>query len=175
MRLGIAFLPENRKSDGVVPTLSVRENIILALQSRRGMWRPLGRGEADALAERFIAALRIRTPDAATPIGRLSGGNQQKALIARALATEPRLLLLDEPTRGIDIGAKADVMRLIDELRSREVALIVVSSELEELVRACGRVTVLRDRRSVAELVGSAVTPGAMLAAIAGPSEGGEA
>jgi galactofuranose transport system ATP-binding protein len=167
MRLGIAFLPENRKLDGIIPTLSVRENILLALQSRRGAWRPLARGESEALVERFITALRIRTPDANAPIGSLSGGNQQKALIARALATEPRLLLLDEPTRGIDIGAKDDVMRLINDLRSRDVALIVVSSELEELVRACGRVTVLRDRRSVAELDGDAVTPEAMLAAIA--------
>jgi monosaccharide-transporting ATPase len=167
MALGIAFLSESRKSDGILPSLSVRENILIALQAQRGPWRRIGDGEGRALAERYIAALRIRTPSPETPVGRLSGGNQQKTLIARALATDPRLLLLDEPTRGIDIGAKDEVMRLIDELRAKGRALLVVSSELEELVRACGRVVVLRDRRSVAELIGDAVSPSTILAAIA--------
>ncbi len=167
MRLGIAFLSESRKTDGLLPSLSVRENIVIALQARRGALRRIPPREAAALAQRYIDALRIRTASADAPIGRLSGGNQQKALIARALATDPRLLLLDEPTRGIDIGAKEDVMRLVDELRAKGLALLIVSSELEELVRACGRVRVLRDRRSVAELIGSEVTPSSILAAIA--------
>jgi galactofuranose transport system ATP-binding protein len=167
IRLGLAFLPENRKTEGLIPTLSVRENIVLALQARRGAMRRMALNESVTLAERFISALRIRTPSPETPVCSLSGGNQQKTLIARALATDPRLLLLDEPTRGIDIGAKDDVLALIETLRAEGVALIIASSELEELVRACGRVVVLRDRRSVAELVGASVSPSAILAAIA--------
>lgn len=171
LRVGIAFLPENRKGEGIIPSLSVRENIVLALQARHGAFRRIGPAEAAGLAARFIAALRIRTPTDATPVASLSGGNQQKVLIARALATDPRMLLLDEPTRGIDIGAKEDVMRLIDDLRSRGLAIIVASSELEELVRACGRVVVLRDRRNVGELCGEDVTPSAILHAIASHGE----
>jgi monosaccharide-transporting ATPase len=167
MRVGIAFLPEDRKRDGIIPSLSVRENIILALQARRGVFARVSNREALLLADRFIAALRIRTPSPETPVHRLSGGNQQKTLIARALATDPLLLLLDEPTRGIDIGAKEDVLDLVRSERERGVAIIMASSELEELVRACGRVVVLRDRRSVAELMGSAVDPTAIVRAIA--------
>jgi monosaccharide-transporting ATPase len=172
MRLGIAYLSEDRRGDGIFPSLSLRENLITALQAKRGILRRVRRREAAALADRFIASLRIRTSDASTPVARLSGGNQQKVLLARWLATDPRTLLLDEPTRGIDVGAKADVLSLVASLRERGMAVLLVSSELEELAAACGRVVVLRDRRSVTELRGADVEPSAMLAAIAASPHG---
>ena len=110
---GVAFCPEDRKSEGIVPELSVRENIALALQSRRGWFRRLSRREQDRLAREMIATLAIATPDAEKPVGQLSGGNQQKTILARALAAGPRVLILDEPTRGIDVGAHAEIIDLI--------------------------------------------------------------
>jgi simple sugar transport system ATP-binding protein len=167
-RLGLALTTENRRADGIIPHLSVRENIALALQARRGLARPIPRREQLRLADRFIAALRIKTPSPETPIANLSGGNQQKALLARWLATEPRLLMLDEPTRGIDVGAKAEILRLIDELRAKGMSLLVISSELEEVLHACQRVVVMRDRRSVARLDAGDCTMERVLRAIAG-------
>lgn len=164
---GFGFCPEERKTEGIVADLSVRENIALALQARRGWARPLRRSEQAALAAHFIEALDIRPPDPEMPIKFLSGGNQQKALLARWLATEPRLLILDEPTRGIDVGAHAEIIRLIDTLRNDGMALVVISSELEELVAYASRVVVLADRRHVAELTGDEVTPAAIMEAIA--------
>ncbi|MCG3126996.1 MAG: Fructose import ATP-binding protein FruK [Phycisphaerae bacterium] len=167
VRHGLAFTPENRKADGIVPHLSVRENIVLALQARQGIWRRISRARQEQLARRFIDVLRIRTPSPSTPVASLSGGNQQKVLLARWLATDPKLLILDEPTRGIDIGARAEIERLIDELRGEGRGVLLISSELEELVRACGRLVVLRDRRKVAELVGADVSENAVMEAIA--------
>ncbi|MBI5864625.1 MAG: sugar ABC transporter ATP-binding protein [Planctomycetes bacterium] len=167
VRQGLAFTPENRKAEGVIPNLSVRENIILALQARQGALRRISHARQTQIADRFIAVLRIRTPSPATPVGRLSGGNQQKVLLARWLATDPKLLILDEPTRGIDIGARAEIERLIDELRGEGRGILLISSELEELVRACSRLVVLRDRRKVAELAGADVTEHAVMEAIA--------
>ena len=164
---GFAFSPEDRKTDGIVADLSVRENIVLALQARKGWTRPIPKGEQDALAERYIRRLDIRTPNAEKPVGLLSGGNQQKVLLARWLATNPRFLILDEPTRGIDVGAHAEIVRLIEELCEGGMALLVISSELDELVAYSHRVLVLRDRRHVAELVGEDITTDNMVAAIA--------
>lgn len=161
------FCPEERKHDGIVADLSVRENIVLALQARRGWARPLPRREQDAIADRYIKALDIRPPDPERAIKFLSGGNQQKALLARWLATDPRLLILDEPTRGIDIGAHAEIIRLIEDLCARGMALVVISSELEELVAYAARVVVLADRRHVRELRGDEVTPSAIMNAMA--------
>jgi len=152
IRLGFGFAPEERKSDGIVGALSVRENIVLALQARAGWMRKLTRARQDAIANHYIDLLGIRTPDAEKPIEQLSGGNQQKALLARWLATEPRLLILDEPTRGIDVGAHAEIVRLIERLRDDGMALYVVSSELEELAAYADRVSVMRDRRQVGML-----------------------
>ncbi|WP_062226748.1 sugar ABC transporter ATP-binding protein [Aureimonas frigidaquae] len=163
----IGFCPEERKTEGIVEDLSVRENIILALQARRGWARPLSRREQARIADRFIKALDIRPADPERPIKFLSGGNQQKAVLARWLATEPRLLILDEPTRGIDVGAHAEIIRLIDALRKDGLSLVVISSELEELVVYAGRVVVLADRHHVAELTGPQVTPGGIMEAIA--------
>jgi simple sugar transport system ATP-binding protein len=152
VQLGMGLLPEDRKTDGIVPELSVRENIILALQARRGVWNFLPGAEQAQLAERFVKALGIKTADIDTPIGLLSGGNQQKALLARWLATHPRLLILDEPTRGIDVAAKQEIMDEILRLAGEGMAVLFISSEIDEVVRVSHRIAVLRDRRKVGEL-----------------------
>jgi simple sugar transport system ATP-binding protein len=152
IRLGFGFAPEERKTDGIVGALSVRENIVLALQARAGWFRKISREKQDEIAARYIDLLGIRTPDAEKPIEQLSGGNQQKALLARWLATAPRLLILDEPTRGIDVGAHAEIVKLIEQLRDDGMALYVISSELEELAAYADRVSVMRDRKQVGML-----------------------
>ncbi|MCR6500803.1 sugar ABC transporter ATP-binding protein [Shinella sp. CPCC 101442] len=167
IREKFGFCPEDRKIDGIIGDLSVRENIALALQARRGWARPISRGEQDRLADDYIKALDIRTSDREKPIKLLSGGNQQKAILARWLATNPDFLILDEPTRGIDVGAHAEIIRLIESLCEKGMSLIVISSELEELVAYSSRVIVLRDRAHVAELVGHQVTTDGIVEAIA--------
>jgi monosaccharide-transporting ATPase len=152
--LGLALCPEERKADGIVAELSLRENIALALQARRGVWRFLSWSEQAALAQRYVAALGIHAASIEMPMGLLSGGNQQKALIARWLATEPRLLILDEPTRGIDVAAKQEIMDEILRLAEAGMAVLFISSEMSEVVRVSHRIAVLRDRRKVGELPG---------------------
>lgn len=154
VRQGLAMCPEDRKAEGIVADLSVRENIALALQARRGIWRHLGVKQQQALAERFIAQLGIRTRDADMPIGQLSGGNQQKALLARWLATEPALLILDEPTRGIDVAAKQDIMDQVLALAGQGLAVLFISAELDEVARLSDRIVVMRERRKAGELPG---------------------
>lgn len=165
---GLGFLPENRKAEGVFPALTVAENMIVGLRARAGLFARIDRVRERELVAGFIESLGIKTDGAQAPIGSLSGGNQQKVLLARWFAMTPRLLILDEPTRGIDIAAKADVLRAVERLRERGVAVLLISSELEELVRACSRVVVLRERRSVAELSGPALSEHALLRAMAG-------
>lgn len=165
--LGFGYCPEDRKIEGIVGDLSVRENIILALQARRGWLKPLSRAEQDAIADKFVHALDIRTPDAEKPIKLLSGGNQQKVLLARWLATEPRFLILDEPTRGIDVGAHAEIIRLINRLCEEGMAMLVISSELEEIVSYSHRVAVMRDRVQVGTLTGADVTVDGIMSTIA--------
>ncbi|MGY4369519.1 monosaccharide-transporting ATPase [Bradyrhizobium sp. LB1.3] len=167
VRHGFGYCPEERKTDGIVAELTVRENIVLALQAKRGLHRPLSRREQDEIASRYVKMLDIRPPDPERPVGLLSGGNQQKVLLARWLATSPRLLVLDEPTRGIDVGAHAEIIRLIRELCDDGLALLVISSELDEIVTYSDRVVVLRDRAHVEELAGEAIDVGSILAAIA--------
>ncbi len=154
IRRGLALCPEDRKAEGIVAELSVRENVALALQARRGLWRNLGRAEQEALALRYIAALGIKTADIETPIGRLSGGNQQKAVLARWLATDPQVLLLDEPTRGIDVAAKQEIMDEITRLAREGMAVMFISSEMAEVVRLSDRIVVMRNRAKAAELPG---------------------
>ncbi|MEO8151480.1 MAG: sugar ABC transporter ATP-binding protein [Rhizobacter sp.] len=149
---GLGLCPEERKTDGIVADLSVRENIALALQARYGLTRFLSREQQAVLAERFVKALGIKTTSIDTPIGLLSGGNQQKAMLARWLATEPRLLILDEPTRGIDVAAKQEIMDEILRLAEGGMAVLFISSEMSEVVRVSHRIAVLRDRRKVGEL-----------------------
>jgi ribose transport system ATP-binding protein len=164
---GVAFLSEDRKAEGIIPELSVRENLTLAALPTLTRAGVVSRARQRALVDRFVRRLGIKTRDVDQPVRELSGGNQQKVLIARWLATEPRLLLLDEPTRGIDVGAKAEIQGLVRELAESGMAVLMASSELEELVEGCARVVVLRDGRSVAELAGDAVTPDAIMDAMA--------
>ncbi|MEY9535020.1 galactofuranose ABC transporter, ATP-binding protein YtfR [Sinorhizobium fredii] len=171
IRQKFGFCPEDRKTAGIVGDLSVRENIVLALQARRGWTRPLSRAEQNRLADHYIRALDIRTADREKPIRLLSGGNQQKAILARWLATEPEFLILDEPTRGIDVGAHAEIVRLIESLREKGLSLIVISSEIEELVAYSTRVVVLRDRSHVAELGGDRITAHQIVEAIAAANQ----
>jgi monosaccharide-transporting ATPase len=168
---GFGFSPEDRKNDGIVADLSVRENIMLALQARIGWSRRVPVSEQNEMAESFIRRLDIRTPDAEKPVGLLSGGNQQKVMLARWLATNPQFLILDEPTRGIDVGAHAEIIRLIEELCEEGMSLLVISSEFDELVAYSHRVIVVRDRRHVAELIGEDITSDNMVDAIAAPRE----
>jgi monosaccharide-transporting ATPase len=164
---GLALCPEDRKHDGLVLESSVLENIVLALQARRGALRPIPRATQTQLAAHWIERLRIKTPSHDTPVGRLSGGNQQKVLLARWLALAPKVLLLDEPTRGIDVGAKAEILQLVTDLRREGLAVVFVSAEIDEVVRVCDRVLVLRDHAVVTQLDGAAVTEPAILAHIA--------
>lgn len=158
IREGFALCAEDRKREGIFPDLSVRENIILVLQAKRGWLRKLSFRSQSALAGDLASRLRIHPPDLEGSIDRLSGGNQQKALIARWLAVEPALLMLDEPTRGIDVGAKFEIMSLVEELRQDGGAVIFVSSELPEVVRTSTKVLVLRDRKAVGMLEGGQVS-----------------
>ncbi|HEX7908169.1 MAG TPA: sugar ABC transporter ATP-binding protein [Paraburkholderia sp.] len=168
VRHGIAYCPEDRKKEGIVAELSIRENIILALQARRGWWRMLSRARQREIADDYIGRLGIKARDAEQPIGLLSGGNQQKVLLARWLATEPKLLILDEPTRGIDVAAKFDIMDRVLSLCAKGLAILFISSEISEVVRVSHRVAVLRDRRKVAEVSGEKLSEDQVYRLIAG-------
>ena len=174
---GMAFCPEDRKLDGIIGDLSIRENIALAIQARRGFLKPLTRAEQNELADRYIKALGIATPDAEKKIGELSGGNQQKVILARWMATNPKVLILDEPTRGIDIGAKAEIQRLMLEMCGDGVSVIFISSELDEMIRCSNRIIIMRDKEKVAELNGDEATQDKILSIIAegAKAAGGEA
>jgi simple sugar transport system ATP-binding protein len=163
----IAFCSENRKTEGLVEELTVRENIVLALQASRGWARPLSRRRQDELARKYVKALDIRPADPEALVGNLSGGNQQKVLLARWLITEPRLLILDEPTRGIDIGAKTEIQRLVTQLSSDGMAVLFISAELDEVLRLSHRVVVLRDRKVVAQRENRALTADEIMATMA--------
>ncbi len=167
VELGFGFCPEDRKIDGIFGDLSVRENIVIAMQARLGWFKALNRDEQLEIAGNFIEALDIRTASAELPVKLLSGGNQQKVILARWLATDPRFLILDEPTRGIDVGAHAEIVRMISRLREDGLALVVISSELDEIVSYSSRVVVMRDRKMVAALHGADITPGVIVQTIA--------
>ena len=151
---GLALCPEERKTEGIVAELSVRKNIVLALQARRGWWRALPRTRQEELARHYVELLGVRTAGIETPVGALSGGNQQKVVLARWLATQPRLLILDEPTRGIDIAAKQEIMSEVVRLAREGMAVLFISAEIEELTRLGDRIVVLRERRKAGELPG---------------------
>ena len=171
IKQGFGFCPEDRKADGILGDLSVRENIIIALQGSLGWHRALNRDEQLEIAEKFIEALDIRAASTELPVKLLSGGNQQKVILARWLATDPRFLILDEPTRGIDVGAHAEIVRMINRLRDDGLALVVISSELDEIVAYSSRVVVMRDREMVAELRGDLISPATIVQAIAAQPE----
>jgi simple sugar transport system ATP-binding protein len=152
VKLGLAFCPEERKADGIVGELSVRENIVLALQARAGLWPCIRPARQRELAQHYIDLLGIRAADSDMPIALLSGGNQQKALLARWLATSPRVLILDEPTRGIDVAAKQELMNEVMRLAREGMAVLFISSEIDEVLRISDRIVVMRDRRKAGEL-----------------------
>jgi len=167
IRNGIGFSPEDRRTEGIIPDLSVLENIVLAIHRRISRFGLVSRKKQVEIAQRYVRALGIVTSSLDQPVRNLSGGNQQKVILARWLASQPRLLILDEPTRGIDVGAKAEVESLIDSLSREGMAILFISSELEELVRRSHRVAVLRDREKVAELVGEEIDEHAIMRTIA--------
>jgi simple sugar transport system ATP-binding protein len=150
----MAMCPEDRKAEGIVGELSVGDNLVLALQARLGLWRFLRASKRREIAERFVRTLGIKVADLDAPIAQLSGGNQQKAVLGRWLATEPEILILDEPTRGIDVAAKQEVMGEIQQLARAGLAVLFISSEMDEVVRVSDRIVVLRDRRKVGEVAG---------------------
>ena len=165
---GIAFSGENRRTEGLVPELTVRENIILAMQAARGWLRPIPGNRRDELVDRYIRALDVRPANPDALVGTLSGGNQQKVLLARWLITQPQLLILDEPTRGIDVGAKAEIQKLVVSLSEEGMAVLFVSAELEEVLRLSHTIGVLRDRRLVSRVVnGPEVTTDTIMEIIA--------
>ena len=168
IRNGFAYCPENRKTEGIVGDLSIRENIILALQAKRGLFRSIRKSEATRIADEYIKKLSIKTPSQNQLIKNLSGGNQQKVILARWLATHPDLLMLDEPTRGIDIGAKAEIQKIVMQLSDEGMSLIFVSSEIDEMLRCCNRIVVLVNKQIVAELNGQEISEQNIMKQIAG-------
>ena len=168
MKNGIAYLPEDRKNDGIIGDLSVRDNIIFASQVLRGFFKPYSKAEANKFAEEYIKLLDIKTASADTPIKALSGGNQQKVILARWLMTHPEYLILDEPTRGIDIGTKIDIQKLVLKLASEGMSVTFISSETDEMLRTCSRMVVMRDRKVVGELSGDDLTQNKIMSTIAG-------
>ena len=172
IRAGIVMLPEDRKSEGIIPNLSVRDNIVLAALPRLSRAGFSSTKNQDAVVDVFMRRLRIKASSPDQQVSELSGGNQQKVMIARWLAMNPKVLLLDEPTRGIDVGAKAEVQALIDELAAEGLAIVLVSSEVEEVVEGSARVIVLRDGRVETELTGADVDEEHLLAALAGDGSG---
>ena len=155
MMKGMAFCPEDRKTEGIVAELSIRENIILALQAKRGVFRFLSRKRQSVIAEDYIKQLGIKVSSAESPINQLSGGNQQKAMLARWIATEPKMLILDEPTRGIDVAAKLEIMDLVKVLCRKGLAILFISSEMPEVLRVSDKIAVLRDRQKIGEMDGN--------------------
>ena len=168
MRAGFAFCPENRNTEGIIGNLSVRENIILALQVKRGMFHKTSRAEAEKIADTYIKELSIKTPSKEQLVKNLSGGNQQKVIFARWLATNPLLLMLDEPTKGIDIGTKAEIQKIVVTLARHGMAIIFISSEIDEMLRCCERIIVLRDKDVVAELNSTFINEKVIMDYIAG-------
>ncbi len=167
VRLGLGFCPEDRRAEGIFPGLSVRQNILIILQAKRGFFRLLDQASAREAVDRSVAELRIKTSDPGQPIEGLSGGNQQKAILARWLSSDPKLMLLDEPTRGIDIGSREEICRKIGELNQAGMSVVASSSELEEIVALSHRVVVLRDRRQAGEVSGETLSEPALMTLMA--------
>ncbi|HEX8511094.1 MAG TPA: sugar ABC transporter ATP-binding protein, partial [Propionibacteriaceae bacterium] len=167
LRDRVAYSSENRRSEGIVDELSVRDNIALALQAERGWFRKIPKRRRDELALSYIQALNIRPPNPDALVKNLSGGNQQKVLLARWLAIAPRLLILDEPTRGIDVGAKAEIQKLVAELADNGMSVLFISAELEEVLRLSHRIAVMRDHELVADIANDNLTVSTILTIIA--------
>ena len=168
MNQGMAYLPEDRKVDGIIPELTVKENIVIALQAKYGLFRRLTRKEMEEFADEYINLLNIKTASRETPVKSLSGGNQQKVILARWLLTNPEFMILDEPTRGIDVGTKTEIQKLILKLAGEGKGVAFISSELEEMLRTCSRMIVMRDRNKIGELEGADLKEERIMQTIAG-------
>ena len=168
MKHGISYLPEDRKRDGIIGDLSVRDNIILARQVLDGFFHPISRAKAEQYAEEYIKLLNIKTASTDTPIKALSGGNQQKVILARWLLANPVYMILDEPTRGIDVGTKVEIQKLVLKLAAEGKSVTFISSEIDEMLRVCSRLVVMRDRQVVGELRGSDLNQSSIMKTIAG-------
>jgi len=174
MKNGMAYLPENRKDEGIIEDLSVRENIIIALQAKRGIFKVIRRKEQEELADKIIELLQIKTSGKDIPIKQLSGGNQQKVILGRWLLTNPDFLILDEPTRGIDVGTKTEIQKLVLKFADEGKTILFISSEIDEMLRVCNKIAVLRDRKMVSELTGEQLNQSNIMKAIAGGDTGNE-
>ena len=170
MNKGVGMLPDDRKAEGIIEDLSVRENIILALQAKRGMFRQLSRAQQEEIADRYIELIQIKTPSKDTLVKQLSGGNQQKVILARWLATNPDFLILDEPTRCIDVGTKSEIQKLIVKLAGEGKSVLFISSEIEEMLRTCNRMVIMRDGQKVGEIDKELSQEGVMQAIAGGES-----
>lgn len=168
IKKGMAYLPEDRKKEGILADLSVRENIIIALQVKQGLFKPMGKKEMEKIADQYIEMLQIKTGSRETPVKNLSGGNQQKVIIARWLLIDPDYLILDEPTRGIDIGTKTEIQKLVLKLADQGMAVTFISSEIEEMLRICSRMVIMRDGKKVGELGDGELSQEGIMKAIAG-------
>lgn len=168
MNAGMAYLPEDRKNEGIIADLSVRENLIIALQAKRGMFHLLSRKQQEEFTDKYIEMLQIKTASRETPIKSLSGGNQQKVIIGRWLLTNPDFLILDEPTRGIDVGTKTEIQKLVVKLAEQGMAVVFISSEIEEMLRTCDRMVVMRDGAKVGELSDEEMNQSTIMSTIAG-------
>ncbi len=168
IKMDLAFCPENRKTEGIIGDLSIRDNIALALQAKKGLFKKISKKEAQKIADEYIKKLEIKTPGADQLIKNLSGGNQQKVILARWLATNPELLMLDEPTRGIDIGTKAEIQKIVIDLTAQGMAVLFISSELDEELRCCKRIVVLKDMKRAGEVTGDEISEGAVMEIMAG-------
>lgn len=168
MNQGMAYLPEDRKVDGIFPELSVKENIIIALQAKRGLFRRISRKDMEKFADEYIKLLSIKTASSETPVSSLSGGNQQKVILARWLLTNPEFIILDEPTRGIDVGTKTEIQKLILKLAEEDKSVAFISSEMDEMLRTCSRMVVMRDRKKVGELTQGKLDQNTIIRTIAG-------
>ena len=167
LRAGLGFLAEDRKAEGIVPEMSVRENLTLALLPKLTSGGRIGFAREREIVERFIRALGIKTANMDQPISELSGGNQQKVLLARWLATEPDVLILDEPTRGVDVGAKREIQAFVRDFVDKGFSVVLISSEFEEIVEGADRIIVMHEGRSVSELSNPGVTENKLVNALA--------
>ena len=171
IKRGMAYLPEDRKAESIIADLSIRENMMIALQAKTGVFKLLPMSKQMELTNKYIKALQIKTPSTETPIKALSGGNQQKVIIGRWLVTNPDFLILDEPTRGIDVGTKVEIQKLVVKLAQEGMTVMFISSEIDEMLRTVNRLCVLRDGKKVGELVNNNLTQQDVMAAIAGGEE----
>ncbi len=173
MNLGMGLLPDDRKAEGIIGDLSVRENIIFAMQAKQGIFKRIPKQKQIEIADKYIDMVQIKTADRETLVKQLSGGNQQKVILARWLATNPDFLILDEPTRGIDIGTKTEIQKMVVQLAAEGKSVIFISSEIEEMLRTCNRMAVLRDGAKVDEISGENMTQEGVMNAIAGGDSNG--